>query len=91
MTERELLAEQIELLEAMRVGLTEKEKSLHNRYMAMERTDVKRDIGRELDSLCSKIDAIGDAVGIAERRLYEIDGQTARRELLADAAYGRNP
>ena len=88
MSEREDLIDQIATLEAERIGLRTMETSLHERFMASPPgSDEERAIGRQLDSLCDRYDAIGDALvrwsaDSGRSRLPSLAASTLRMRLM---------
>ncbi len=86
--EREDLIEQIAALEGARAGWIERERWLHEWFMVRAPSDKVRLIGRALDLICIRLDALSDQIGLLKARLYQIEAHRSRREKLADAAYG---
>ena len=105
MTEREELREEIRTLEAERAkceaerkGLMDDEGVLNDAYWFCPDGPAAKLIDELLDGILdrldangTRLDAISDAVGLAQRRLNEIEAPVSRRERIADVAYGRMP
>ncbi len=92
MTEREDLIVRIAALEIERDAWLDQEQPLHERFMAAPASSFEQNvIGRVLEQVNTRLDAIGDEAGLLAAKLYLIEAKRSRRNSLADAAYGRNP